>query len=259
MTGNAAFAQQIPALSLVESISTNSDFFTVDPLGNLYWTNREGLTKYEPATKTFRHYSNPRFGQIHFVDASDPLNVLVYHRDFMHIVWLDRNLAEKEAPHSAAGILPGFPGAVCSSAIGGFWVFVPQEMRLQQYNQGFRLQAQSLPFFETLPAFGEPACITEADGRLYASDPNTGIAVFDSFGNFLFIIAKKGIESFKVHGNLLIWFTEKELIIFDFVLQEETVFLLPETKIRSGQARGSNLWVQTGNEIRIYQAAGRLF
>jgi len=259
MAGRVAFAQQIPGLSLVESIAADSDFLTADPLGNLYWTNREGLTKYEPAGKTYRHYSNPRYGNIHFVDASDPLNVLVYHRDFQHIVWLDRNLAEKQAPHSAAGILPGFPGAICSSAQGGFWVFVPHEMRLQLYNQSFRLQAQSLPFFEALPAFGEPAFITEADGRLYVSEPDAGIAVFDIFGNFIFLIERKEIERFQVQRNHIIWFTEKELIVFDFVLQEETVFLLTETKIRSGLVRGSRIWVQTGNEIRIYQAAGRLF
>jgi len=259
MAGQGTLAQSSPALTLVESIAANSDFFTVDPLGNLYWTNREGLTKYEPASKTYLHYSNPRFGQIHLVDASDPLNVMVYHRDFMHIVWLDRNLAEKEAPHSAAGILPGFPGVVCSSALGGFWVFVPQDMRLQQYSQDFRLQAQSLPFFEILPAFGEPAFITEANARLYVSEPNAGIAVFDTFGNFLFIIEKKGIERFQVQGNHVVWFSEKELINFDFVLQEETLFLLPETKIRSGLVSGSKIWVHTGNDIRIYQAAGRLF
>ncbi len=259
MTGSVAFAQQNPGLKLMESIAADSDFFTADPLGNLYWTNREGLTKYEPAGKTYRHYSNPRYGQIHFVDVSDPLNVLVYHRDFQHIVWLDRNLAEKEAPHSAGAILPGFTGAICSSARGGFWVFVPHEMRLQQYSQNFRLETQSLPFFETLPAFSEPAFITEADGRLYVSEPEAGIAVFDAFGNLIFIIEKKEIERFQVQGNHVIWFTEKELIIFDFVLQEETVFLLPEKKIRSGLVRGSRVWVQTGNEILIYQAADRLF
>lgn len=259
MAGQGILAQSSPALTLVESIAANSDFFTVDPLGNLYWTNREGLTKYEPASKTYLHYSNPRFGQIHLVDASDPLNVMVYHRDFMHIVWLDRNLAVKETPQTASSMLAGFPGAICSSAQGGFWVFAPHQMRLQLFSQSFRLQAQSLPFFEILPAFGEPAFIAESDNRVYISDPEAGIAVFDSFGNYLFTIEKQGIERFQVKGNQLMWFTGKELVVFDFVLHKETVFLLPEENIRSGLVRGSAIWVQTANAIRLYEAAGRLF
>jgi hypothetical protein len=259
LCGQGAMAQEQMKFTLVETIAAESHFFTADPLGNIFWTNREGLTRYEPAGKTRKHYSNPSFGSIHFIDANDPLNVLIFHRDFHHIGWLDRNLAPKETMQAPASLMDELPSLVCNSGLGGFWVYLPQAARLQRLSQGFELQAQSLPLFEMLPDFDQPSFLIEADGRIFLSQPEKGIAVFDAFGNFLFVIEKRGLERFQVQGNRLIYFSDEELIIFDFVLQEETLFLLPETEIRSGLIRGRRVFVQTKNEIRIYQAAGRLF
>ena len=241
------------------SLPLSCHFFTVDPLGNLYCATHEGMTKYEAQGQQQWHYSNPGYGHIHSIDASDPLNILVYHADFQQVVRLDRSLAEKPLPDAAPVLSGELPTLVCNSAQGGFWVFMPQSRLLQRYSPSLRLEAQSLPFHEILPGFHSPVFMTEANRNVYISQPNHGIAVFDSFGNLLFHIDRKDVERFQVKGNLLFWFSKKELVVFDFVLREERLFLLPETGIRSGMLIDRKAYIQTNHEIKVYQAAEVLF
>lgn len=243
----------------VDSLEVSCQFFTVDPLGNLFCANNEGMTKYDLKSGRQWHYSNPPYGRIHSIDASDPLNILVYHADFQQIKRLDRTLAEKPQADAAPVLSREFPTLVCNSVQGGFWVFMPQSGLLRRYSPSLRNEAQSLPFFEILPGFHSPVFLTEADGKVFVSQPDLGIAVFDNFGNFLSLVEKKGLERFQVRGNRLYWFTRKELVVFDFVLQEERLFLLPETSIRSGLLIDRTVFIQTDHEIKVYQAAGGLF
>ena len=248
-----------PVLMPSDSLEVSCLFFTVDPLGNLYCATRDGMTKYDAGHRQQWHYSNPRYGRIHHIDASDPLNILVYHADFQQIVWLDRNLAEKPQPDPGSLLRNEFPEKVCSSAQGGFWVFMPQSGQLRRYSQALRLEAQSLPFFEILPGLNSPSFMTEAAGKIYVSQPDHGVAVFDAFGNLLSVIPLKGLHRFQVRGNQLLWFTQKELGIFDVLLQKESLFLLPETGIRSGLVTEQRVFIQTETSIKVFQAAGGLF
>jgi hypothetical protein len=243
---------------LLKTIHVRSDIFSTDPLGNLYYTNENGLFLLDASTQTRKEYSNQTYGPVHLVDAEDPLNILVFHPHFNRILWLDRNLTPKALPETPR-FPDEFPKIICGSLLGGYWAFMPQQARLQRFNQAFRLQAQSLPFFELLPGFGQPSFLVESEGRIFASNPNQGIAVFDSFGNFISLIPRKGILQFQVHNDRIIYFTNTEIVIFDFANNQEILFLLPETYIRSGQLRGRRIFVQTQNEIKIYEASGNLF
>ncbi|MEE4177983.1 MAG: hypothetical protein V2I46_10770 [Bacteroides sp.] len=248
-----------PIFTPEDTLSISCHFFTVDPIGNLYCATHDGMTKYNAARTEQWHYSNPGYGRIQSIDATDPLNILVFHPDFQQVLWLDRNLAEKPHPESGPVLSQELPKIICSSAQGGFWVFMPQSGRLRRFSQALRPEAQSLPFFEILPSFQSPVFMTESEGKVYVSQPDQGIAVFDAFGNFLSLMPLRGVERFQVMGNQLIWFSEKEMVVFDFVLQEERLFLLPETRIRSGLLMGRKVFIQTDHEIKIFRAAGRLF
>lgn len=248
-----------PLFSPEDSLAISCHFFTVDALGNLYCASHDGMTKYNAAGTEQWHYSNPRYGRIQSIDATDPLNILVFHPDFQQVVWLDRNLAEKPHPDTGPILSQEFPELVCSSSQGGFWVYMPQSSRLQRFSQALRMTAQSLPFFEILPGFQSPVFMTESEGKVYVSQPDQGIAVFDAFGNFLSLLPLQGVDRFQVLGNQLIWFSEKELLVFDFVLQQERLFLLPESPIRSGFMAGRKVFILTERGIRVFQAAGRLF
>lgn len=245
--------------TLSEVFNIETAHFTADQLGNIYYTTPLGLVKYYQANKTRKHYSNPQFGSITQFDATDPFNILVFHGGFRHIAWIDRNLAIKEGPAMPQSFINDFPTLVCHSFLGGFWAYFTHQNRLRRFNQNFQQQAESLPFSEILNGFNNPVFMAEANSRIYISDPQVGIAVFDAFGNFIFLIERKGIDRFQVLGNLLIFFSDKELIVFDFLLQQENLFLLPINQIKSGMVIGRQIYLHTENEIRLYQTNLRLY
>ncbi|HSV88339.1 MAG TPA: hypothetical protein VLH61_06835 [Bacteroidales bacterium] len=251
-------SQEAISFKLLATIPVSSFFFTTDPLGNLYWICENGLTRQEWPNGNRVQYSNQAHGRICLVEAGDPLNIMVFHPEFNLVLWLDRNLNPKAGP----GVSPfgeEFPTTIGSSQLGGFWAFMPQKARLQRFNQAFRLQAQSLPFFEILPGFAPPSFIIESDGRIFVASPCHGIAMFDNFGNFLSLLQRKGITQFQVQNNHIIYFTNTEIVIFDVEQKQETLFLLPETQIRSGQLRGRYIFIQTEKNIKVYEASEYLF
>ena len=74
-------------------IKTKLDYFKVDNIGNLYTVNGEELLKYLPSGKFFTRYSNLKLGNISSVDATNPLKLFLYYRDFQQIVFLDDQLS----------------------------------------------------------------------------------------------------------------------------------------------------------------------
>jgi len=255
---SSAFGQQAIELKLVKTIPVSNGFFTADRLGNIYWTENDRLIKYEIETGKSSFFSNPGFGKIHFIDATDPLNILVFHGDFKQVFWLDKNLIQKDLPAFPESLQMTPPELVCFSGMGGFWAYLPQISLLKRFNNAFSTQAQSLPLFEIIPGFNNPVFMAEAHGQLYVSQPDMGIAAFDAFGNLLFFSEKTGIDRFQVEGNRMLYFTSKELIIFDFFLQKETLFLLPVTEIKAGLVLGRRIYIQTEKQISVYEAAARL-
>lgn len=251
--------QQPEWLQLVKVFDIETGQFSPDHLGNIYYKTNQGLAKINPSGQDRKHYSNPRFGPITQFDATDPFNIIVFHGGFRHIAWLDRNLAIKEGPALPQVFSGDFPTKVCHSALGGFWAYFPDQNRLRRFNQNFQQQAESLRFYEIFDGGFDPVFMTEANNRLFISDPLKGIAVFDTFGNFLFLIERKDIDRFQVFENLLIYFSDKELIAFDFLLQQENLFLLPVNEIKSGMVIGRQIYLQTRGEIRLYETNQRLF
>jgi hypothetical protein len=88
------FAQADTALKLVRVLPGEWVDFTVDNLGNIFLLDRSNqLKKLSPEGDSIAIYSNaPRYGNLYSIDASNPMKVLLYYRDFGTIVVLDRLL-----------------------------------------------------------------------------------------------------------------------------------------------------------------------
>src|SRR3954471_3752167 len=74
-------------------IKTKFDSFTTDNIGNIYTIKEDELIKYLPSGKFFARYSNLRLGNITYVDATNPLKLILYYRDFQQLVFLDNQLS----------------------------------------------------------------------------------------------------------------------------------------------------------------------
>ena len=79
---------------LAVEVEAKADYFTSDNLGNAYLIKGHEIFKYLPNGKLFNRYSNLMLGNITSVDATNPLKLLLFYRDFSKIQFLDNQLAE---------------------------------------------------------------------------------------------------------------------------------------------------------------------
>ena len=73
-------------------IPQNTSFATADNFSNTYLVNGYELQKYDSTGLFVSRYSNNRLGRVGFVDATNPLKILIWYTDFQTAVFLDRNL-----------------------------------------------------------------------------------------------------------------------------------------------------------------------
>jgi len=231
--------------------------FEIDRLGNIYWISGSRLLRVNPETGHRQSYSNPSYGNILFVDVSDPLNIMVHHGALNQVLWLDRNLSPKVSPRNLPAHEIGDFRVVSGSAMGGFWAFHPKVSRIIHYSQSFAKKAQTLPLYEVIPGFNAPEFIVESEGMLFVNQPDIGIAVFDLFGNFLFFIEKTGLSRFQVLGNNIFFFTESELISFNFIQKTQSVILQLEKPILDGKIAGNTVFVLTRSGLYSYKLDGQ--
>lgn len=194
----SCFAQQ-DAVHLVKTIAGSFTDFTTDNLGNIYTLDRNNLLKKLRANGDSAGVFNEvrRFGKVSYVDAANPLKVLLYYQDFGTVVVLDRflnirntiNLREKNLFQVRA---------ICQSYDNGIWLYDEQDARLKKLNDDGDVISQSADFrlfMETVPS---PVRIVDQDRLLYLYDPDKGLFIFDYFGTLKNKVALLGWQDFQV-------------------------------------------------------------
>ena len=86
-------AQQ-DTLKLLTTITGDIADFTVDNLGNIYILNRDNqLKKINLQGDSMGVFNDVRqYGKISYIDATNPLKILLFYKDYGNVVALDRFL-----------------------------------------------------------------------------------------------------------------------------------------------------------------------
>ena len=114
------------------------DFFTTDNLGNIYTVKNDEVVKFLPNGKFFARYSNLKLGKIASIDATNPLKIILYYRDFQTIVFLDNQLSA----NSEAVLLDALgleqSELVCAGSNNSFWIYNKQNNELIRFNENLK-------------------------------------------------------------------------------------------------------------------------
>jgi len=173
------------------SIKTEAYFFTLDPLDNIFLAESGAIIKISESTGKKKHFSNPMYGAFDIIDSSDPLNILAFSSDLGIITFLDKNLVEKESFTTHDNFFSEKPELACNSRLEGFWVYYPENRQIRRINRKKQVLTVTPSINSLEYNFSQPCFMIEADSRLYISDKENGIFVFDIFGGFLFRLPLK--------------------------------------------------------------------
>jgi hypothetical protein len=214
-------------------IKTKLDYFTTDNLGNIYTIKEDELIKYLPSGKFFARYSNLKLGNITTVDATNPLKLILYYRDFQQLVFLDNQLSVNSEVVSLETLGYEQTDLVCASNNNSFWIYNKQNNELHRFDENSKRITSTGNLKQVLQADLSPNFMMEHNGYLYLNSPETGIYVFDIFGAFSKIISIRNLRQFQVSEDIIYYQKDSSFCSYNYTLFEEACKTLPSiTKLR---------------------------
>jgi len=168
------------------SIQGSFTDFTVDNVGNIYLViNHQQLKKLNDQGDSIAVYNDvKRYGKIYSIDAGNPFKILVYYKEALTIVVLDRLLSVKNIIDlRKAGIQQA--KAVTLSYDNNIWLYDELDAKIKKIDENGKTLSQSTDLrnvFEDAPAF---ETIIDDNRTLYLYDQRLGWFLFDYYGGFI--------------------------------------------------------------------------
>ncbi|MEP7167891.1 MAG: hypothetical protein ABI855_00825 [Bacteroidota bacterium] len=194
------------SLTFVNKIDATVSFFTTDHLGNCYLVTENGLFKYDLDGKLLSSFSQKNFGTIQFVDATDPLKVLIFNKDFSSVITLDNKLAVQSS-FNLHDLNLQQPILICVSRHDGYWIYDKQSNQLKKFNTALQPVYESSDLSQLINSEINPVFLVESEKWLWLSNPSSGVLIFDMFGTYLKTLKIKDssdVNNFQVNNDKII-------------------------------------------------------
>jgi hypothetical protein len=171
------------SFKLTRTIIADLADFTVDNLGNIYLLSKDNqLKKLSPEGESLAVFNDVRrYGKIWSIDATNPLKILVYYREFTTILALDRFLNMVNIVDlRKLGILQA--KAVGLAYDNNIWVYDELDAKLKRIGDDGSLVDQTTDFRQLFDSVPDPIVIRDQGGLVYLYDPGKGVYAFDHYG-----------------------------------------------------------------------------
>src|ERR1700709_560924 len=187
------------AFKLIKTIPGNCHYFTVDNLGNLFLLDeRNQIKKIDNHFDSVAIYSNvQRYGELFTIDASNPLKILLFYKDFMTIVELDRLLQTLNSIDLRQSDIFQC-SAISSSYDNNIWLFDELDNKVKKIDDTGKELLESGDFRILFDAPPHPTKLEDYHKYLFAYDSSKGLLIMDYYGSFKNLVALKGLRN--VHG-----------------------------------------------------------
>ncbi len=201
-----SYAQADSAAFHLQRVVQGEDIvrFAVDNLDNLYILNsRNQLKKLNANGDSVAVYNDvKKYGQATFIDASNPLKVLLYYRDFATVVVLDRFLnAVNTIDLRRQNIFQA--QAIAQSYDNKLWVYDELNGKLKKLDDDGKLLLETADFRQLFGEAPMPQKIFDQDQFVYLYDSAKAVFVFDYYGTLKSQVQVSHWDNFKVAGKYI--------------------------------------------------------
>lgn len=258
--GSVAFSQEDSTLhfTLLKTLPETIADFSIDNLGNVFIVTPSNQIKKRNTNGDSVGVFNDvrRNGKIFSIDASNPLKVLVFYKDFGTIVILDRFLNVRNTIDlRQQGMLQ--VTAICQSYDNNIWLYDELDNTIKKIDDQGKLLATSADFRMLFDAVPHPNTMYDRDGLLYLYDNKSGLLIFDYYGGLKNNITLPGIIDFQVLDKKAVAGRDSSHIIFYRPAQLQLFKLVPTiniANINKIRFNGTAAYIHTKeNKLQFYQ------
>lgn len=193
------------------SFTEKKNHVEVDAFGNIYLINDNEIVKYNSLGVLQKKFSTKRYGKIDFVDAMNPLKILVYYKDFQQILFLDNQLTASSNMISLESLGHEQSSLVCSSSNNSFWIYDKQNNELCRFDSELKSLVKTGNVKRILDVEMKPNYMQEHNNYVYLNCPNEGILVFDIYGTFYKTIPLKNLKEFNIVNGDVFYYDNHHL------------------------------------------------
>jgi len=204
-------AQQPDTLRFQRAIPALAAFVTSDNLSNTYLVSPENaIVKYDTLGRKVAVFTNKRLGQAAFIDASNPLKILVWYPDFQTVLWLDRTLTEMgRLSFSKLGYYS--VRCVAMAFDGNIWAFDDAISKAVKLGLDGSVLQESPPLNIYFPKRFSATRIRDSGQYVCLSDPIAGLCTLDQYANLQDVHSTMRIQDFEMEGSWM-FYLDKDIL-----------------------------------------------
>jgi hypothetical protein len=247
----STFLSCILPAQLVEQKRFNNidaECFYVDNLENLYFYNNNSILKTSKQLSKIVTFDNKSFGNISYIDVSDPFRILVFYKDINRLVFLDNYFAELRDPIVLDDLSLYNVDVVCSSSQGGFWVYDSQNSQAVLINKDL-VKVQEGTNLYSLVGQSKAKKIKETNNYLFIQFENNQIIVLDKFGNFYKKINIPDIIFFDALNDDIYVVLSTHIDVIKINSEEIIEIKIPDMKVNDFKIGGNYIYILSGKTL----------
>ncbi len=226
--------------------------FTTDPIGNSYIYSKGDITKYNKEGFETARYSTRDFGDITYVDATNPMKILVVFKEFSKAVVLDASLA----PNATIDLsFPGIPyvNVICSSREQGYWITDPVMKQIRKINDQLSIIADGTPYRQVTSSEIDGIYLVDSGDWIVLVARGYGLMVFDRFGTYFKTIQMLPDMPVQANGDDILYKENNGMVKISIRTGKISRFLLPENHLNDAcRVEGNRIFIKTLNTLKIY-------
>ncbi|MDD2633973.1 MAG: hypothetical protein PHW82_00570 [Bacteroidales bacterium] len=232
--------------------SVDAQLFNLDKLGNFYFVKQNVLTKTDKDLKALYTWDTYYYGDISFVDVSDPLRILIYYADFNTLLFLDKYLTELRDPVSLDDINIYNSGAIAVAQQGGFWVYNYQNSHIVRVDQNLKIAQNGVNLYAQIKD-GEIRELLVSTDYIVLKTDGGNIIVLDKFANFYLKLMAKDDTPICLDNDKLFYIEDKELVIYDLTRKKQSFIKMPVGPVLDIDASGENFYVLAEKSLITFE------
>lgn len=189
-----------------KTIPIKSQGLTTDIFQNIYVHHLQSLQKIDTNGNVLYSFSDAQLGNIHSIDVSNPLQILVFYKETQSLLILNNTLNPLSPVIRFDHLQLYNVKAICASSRGGFWVYDANQTQLMLFNSKLENIYKGTKLF-----IDNVSEIIEYQNAVYIISENKGYWKFNLKGELIEFISVPDLKKILVYKNQLLYVKESEI------------------------------------------------